>query len=155
MERQRLASIGETEELCIHAEGGTTNGHLIQFKKGAFAALLPIRPKAVRYVYPTISPSSGVLDGIVHHVLVCGCLWSRVEVDEMPVFRPNEFFWENHQKEGEEKWQTYARIIKQIIHEEGRIPYAENSELAIEDKNKYKALLWPKKEKSGEDTKKD
>jgi len=29
MERQRLASIGETEELLIHAEGGTTNGHLI------------------------------------------------------------------------------------------------------------------------------
>jgi hypothetical protein len=104
MERQRLASLGETEELCIHAEGGTTNGHLIQFKKGAFAALLPIRPKAVRYIYPTISPSSGVLDGIVHHVLVCGCLWSRVEVDEMPVFRPNDFFWKNHQKEGEEKW---------------------------------------------------
>lgn len=76
-----------------------------------------------------------------------GCHFATVDMFEMPVFRPNEFFWKNHVKEGEEKWQTYARVIRQIIHEEGGIPYAQN-ETQIQDKNEYKKLLWPKKEKA-------
>ena len=36
MERQKLAEDGKVSEIIIHAEGGTTNGHMIEFKKGAF-----------------------------------------------------------------------------------------------------------------------
>ena len=39
-----------------------------------------------------------------------------VEVDCLPVFKPNDYFWEHHWKqEGtvtEEKWETYARVIR-------------------------------------------
>jgi len=38
-----------------------------------------------------------------------------------PTFKPNEYFWEHHQKEGEEKWETYARAIREIIHEGGNV----------------------------------
>jgi hypothetical protein len=65
----------------------------------------------------------------------------------MPTFRPNEFFWANHCKEGESRWRAYARAIREIIHEGGGIPYAEE-DTWIEKKFEYKELLWPKKDKS-------
>jgi len=58
------------------------------------------------------------------------------------VFRPNEFFFKNHQKEGEERWQTYARVIRGLISENGNIPL---SPLKIEDKFDYKKLIFPHK----------
>jgi hypothetical protein len=66
----------------------------------------------VKYNYYGVSPSSGILDGFSHHILMMGCYFATVDMFEMPVFRPNEFFWKNHVKEGEEKWQTYARVIR-------------------------------------------
>lgn len=55
----------------------------------------------------------------------------------MPIFRPNEFFWKNHQKEGEEKWETYARVLRDIIHEGSGIPILkkeDGSEIDIREK---------------------
>jgi hypothetical protein len=31
---------------------------------------------------------------------------------EMPVFRPNDFFWKHHWDGKEEKWQAYARAVR-------------------------------------------
>ena len=49
IERQKLAEQGKAIEICVHAEGCTTNGKMISFKKGAFAGLHSIRPKGIRY----------------------------------------------------------------------------------------------------------
>ena len=39
-----------------------------------------------------------------------------MHIKEYPVFKPNEYFWENHwQKDKEEKWEAYARAIRSII----------------------------------------
>jgi len=90
IQRQHLAEEGKALELIIHAEGGTTNGNMISFKKGAFASLLSIRPKAVKYnTFGMTSPSSGILDGISHHVLILTNLICVLEIYEMPIFRPN------------------------------------------------------------------
>jgi len=122
------------------------------FKKGAFESLLSIRPKAVRYnTFGCMNPGSGILDGIVHHILVLVSVFSVLEVYEMPIFRPNEYFWKHHQKEGEEKWQTYARVIRDIISEGGNIPIAKHedgSDCDLKEKQEYKELLWPKKNKT-------
>ena len=84
-------------ELIIHAEGGTTNGHMVKFMKGAFVGLTSIRPKAVRYNnFGSVSTGSGILDGLAHHILVQACLFTILEVYEMPIFRPNDFFWKHH-----------------------------------------------------------
>jgi len=36
-------------------------------------------------------------------------------VCEMPVFEPNEYFWANHWDGKEEKWQAYARAVRQVM----------------------------------------
>ena len=97
-----------------------------------------------------MQPSSGILDGFVHHVLTCSAFFVTLNVYEMPIFRPNDFFWKNHQREGEEKWETYSRVIRDIISEGGDIPIAKHedgSEIDIREKNEYKNLLWPPKPK--------
>lgn len=59
---------------------------------------------------------------------------------EYPVFSPNNYFFDNHQKEGEEKWETYARVIRDIIAEQSGLIKSEKS---IEDKYAYKKILYP------------
>jgi len=57
-------------------------------------------------------------------------------IEEFPVFEPNEYFWTNFWQEGkEEKWQTYARIMRQIIADHSGL---EISKCTMEDKIAYK-----------------
>ena len=66
----------------------------------------------------------------------------------MPIFRPNDYFYKHHQREGEEKWQTYARVIRDIISEEGDLTIAKKlngDEVDFREKKEYKNLLWPPK----------
>lgn len=64
----------------------------------------------------------------------------RVKVDYLPVFKPNEFFWEHHWKKdsGEEKWEAFARVTREIMAKEGGFGL---SELRMEDKNRAKDEL--------------
>ena len=64
-----------------------------------------------------------------------------------PTFRPNEYFWKNHQKEGEEQWQTYARVIRTIMATNGGFT---ESDIEIEEKFAYKELINPKKIKGSD-----
>ena len=41
---------------------------------------------------------------------------------EMPVFKPNEYFWEHHWDGKEEKWMAYARAMQKIIADELGVP---------------------------------
>ena len=93
-----MAEEGKVSELIIHAEGGTTNGHMISMKKGDFAGLTSIRPKAVKYnnFGFGMQPSSGILDGFAHHFLSMSSPICTLSVFEMPIFRPNEYFWKTH-----------------------------------------------------------
>lgn len=151
-ERQKLSEEGKMPELIIHAEGGTTNGYLIKFQKGAFIGERSLRPKSVKYnTYGSVSPGSGILDGIVHHVLIASIPYCTVKVCEMPIFRPNEYFFKTHQGEGEERWETYGRIVREIISEGGDLPIAirpDGTEVEYRDKLEYKNLLWPKTKKA-------
>ena len=79
-------------------------------------------------------------------------LFITLETNEMPIFRPNDFFFANHQREGEEKWQTFARVVRDIIREGSgnaiQIAYHDDgSEIDIREKLEYKELLWPSKKK--------
>jgi hypothetical protein len=41
----------------------------------------------------------------LNHILLCIFNpWASCEIIELPVFKPNEYFFENHMKEGEEKY---------------------------------------------------
>lgn len=60
---------------------------------------------------------------------------------ELPVFVPNEYFYKHHQKEGEEQWETYMRVFRQIISDGLNRPLSESS---VEDKYEYRKFLNPK-----------
>jgi len=133
------------DPLIIYPEGCTTNGScLIEFKKGAFVSLQSIKPVLHLFNSWTQSNSTGVLDGMQHYVLSACNPYSTLEVLDLPIFEPNDFFFKHHMKEGEEQWETYMRVIRQIMAEEGGL---ELSEQSIEDKFKYRALVFGEKNK--------
>ena len=65
-----------------------------------------------------------------------------IKQDCLPVFTPNDYFWENHwRKEGEdkeEKWEAFARVVRQIMAEHGGYKL---SDLTMDDKLVYKSEL--------------
>lgn len=67
---------------------------------------------------------------------------------ELPVFAPNEFFWKHHWQEGkEEKWEAFARVVREIM---GEVAGLKLSDLSMQDKFDYLELLKgkePKKKK--------
>jgi hypothetical protein len=38
-----------------------------------------------------------------------------LHIKEYPVFKPNDYFFKHHSRDGEEKWQTFARVIREEI----------------------------------------
>ena len=83
-------------------------------------------------------------------MLIVACPYCIVDLYEMPIFRPNDYFWENHMQQGEEKWEAYARVIRDIIHEGSGVPIMkkeDGSEIDIKEKLEYKSYLWPRKAK--------
>lgn len=147
-ERQVLIKQGVCPQLNIFPEGATTNGKsIIKFKKGAFFSLDAVRPVVIRYKE---------MGGLSVAQDVCGILYSTlasvytigttVQVDYLPVFQPNDFFWNNHWQEGkEEKWEAYARVVREIMAEHGGFKL---SELTMQDKIEYKKLCKEQASKS-------
>jgi hypothetical protein len=85
--------------LNIFPEGCTTNGtKLAKFKKGAFNSLRPVRLAVISYKTPSwgFSPTTDCLGFINSQILIQMCGYIIVNVDVLPVFEPNEYFWKNH-----------------------------------------------------------
>jgi lysophosphatidylcholine acyltransferase/lyso-PAF acetyltransferase len=128
--------------LILYPEGGTTNGtHLVNFKKGAFVGLNSIKPIIIKYKSPFLTIENCVYNFFAQSILCGTCPYAKVTITEMPVFTPNEFFWKNHMKEGEEKWETYARVIRELMAKEGGFMLAD---IDFEEKYKYKELIYGK-----------
>lgn len=98
-ERQEISEQGLAPILHIFAEGCTTNGtKLIKFKRGAFDSLKAVKPIVLQYKTASWGMSP-VTDMLGFGVLVlCSLLSGYISVkhDQLPVFKPNDFFWENH-----------------------------------------------------------
>ncbi len=98
----------------IFPEGATTNGTcLIEFKKGAFASLRGVKPhfSKIKTLFG-MKPVHGDSISMLH---VCNILFGHgltyYTMTELPVFTPNEYFWEHHWDGKEEKWKTFARVV--------------------------------------------
>jgi len=76
-----------------------------------------VKPHFCEYWSPNgVSPCHGDAINFVAHILVCiHTGFSMYNVCEMPVFEPNEYFWANHWDGKEEKWQAYARAVRQVM----------------------------------------
>lgn len=68
-----------------------------------------------------------------------------VTVHDMPVFKPNDFFWEHHWDGEEPKWQAYARVMQRIIANEHGLKLSDSN---VRDKLEYRALKRGKTLKS-------
>lgn len=102
-ERQKQAEAGIFPPLVIFPEGGTTNGTcLIKFAKGAFAGLNAVQPTGITYKSALVSVGNAALPFAGHFLQVMGSPWTTCEMRIYPVFKPNEYFWTHHQKNGEE-----------------------------------------------------
>ena len=103
--KQELVDAGKTNPIVLFPEGATTNNtELIQFKRGAFFALCSVRPVTFNYSSRFFQPSHDILNIFVHVILTTCQPYTSIVVHELPVFTPNEYFYKNHVKPGEEKW---------------------------------------------------
>lgn len=144
-ERQELCEQGIYPPLIIYPEGGTSNGtHLLKFKQGAFAGLRSVQPLIMKYgkTNNNLDNECCAYNFLAHSVMMFSCLYSSCTTLELPVFTPNDYFWKHHQRKGEEKWETYARVVRDIMAKAGGFKLSEKS---IEDKFKFKDLVYPHK----------
>jgi hypothetical protein len=98
----------------MYAEGATTNGSsIISFRKGAFASLRAVKPYYSKSWSVTgVSFCHGDATSLVAYLsIMAHGLLNVYTVTEMPVFRPNEYFWKHHWDGKEEKWVAYARAV--------------------------------------------
>jgi len=76
-------------------------------------------------------------------------LFTRVHVKVYPVFRPNDYFWENHwgsrtSKGGvnEQQWQLYCRVLREEVMSKAFDFRLSNS--TAESKNHFVDILYDK-----------
>lgn len=60
-----------------------------------------------------------------------------MNIKRLPVFVPNDYFWEHHLN-GREKWAAYAETIREIIAKSGNFKL---SDCSFEDKAEYKKIM--------------
>jgi len=78
---------------------------------------MSIKPHVCKYTTLTgAKPVHGdAISFLSYFNVLFHCGFVIYTVFEMPVFKPNEFFWKNHWDGKEEKWVAYARAMRQIL----------------------------------------
>ena len=127
--------------LCIFPEGTTTNGkYILKFKRGAFYALLPIKPQIflldddLNYSVAIGVGSTGY--NYLRSLSYFGC---RMRLCELPVIKPTEYMWNNYSDLGKEKWEIYAEVTRKIMCE---ISGLKPSNKTYRDSKKYEQSLY-------------
>lgn len=99
IEHQQRSEKGEDLPLTIYPEGTTTAGPIIKFQRGAFISETSVQPYVVKYKSPLISPRTGIFDLTLMFFMISPLiLFCKVEIIELPTFRPNQFFWDKYWK---------------------------------------------------------
>lgn len=80
------------------------------------------------------------MEGLPFYLIGSAIPFSWLEIIHMPIFKPNDYFFKNHQLEGEEKYQTFMRVVRELMGEVGSLELIDES---IEDKFEYKKILFP------------
>lgn len=97
-----------------------------------------IWPKIIKYDASLIAPNSGLTHTVGQNLLVGMVPWTTPIRIELPIFRPNQYFWDKHVEEGEERWFTYRRVMRDIMSKHSGLPL---SPMQIEDKFEYQKIL--------------
>ena len=107
--------------LCIFPEGTTTNGkYILKLKKGAFYALLPIKPQILLFDDDVnYSPACGVSSTAFNYFRSLAYFRVNIYLCQLPVIKPTEHMWEHYSDLGKEKWEVYAEVTRKIMCEIG------------------------------------
>ena len=107
--------------LCIFPEGTTTNGkYILKLKKGAFYALLPIKPQILLFDDDVnYSPACGVSSTAFNYFRSLAYFRVNIYLCQLPVIKPTEYMWEHYSELGKEKWEIYAEVTRKIMCEIG------------------------------------
>lgn len=126
--------------LCMFPEGTTTNGkYILKFKRGAFYALLPVKPQII-LVDDDLNYSIAVgVSSTGYNYLRSLCYFgARLRLVELPVIKPTEFMWNNYSDLGKEKWEIFAEVTRKIMCE---ISGLQPSNKNYRDSKKYEKSL--------------
>ena len=121
-------------------EGTTTNGkYILKFKRGAFYALLPVKPQII-LVDDDLNYSIAVgVSSTGYNYLRSLCYFgARLRLVELPVIKPTEFMWNNYSDLGKEKWEIFAEVTRKIMCE---ISGLQPSNKNYRDSKKYEKSL--------------
>lgn len=86
-----------------------------------------------------IDPVTGLIGNACFFSLIIMLMGvTLAKMKEMPVFKPNDYFWKHHwDSNKEEKWEAYARVMQTIMARELGVEVTASS---YKDKLEYRAI---------------
>ena len=145
IQRQEDLNNGKSKfPLLIFPEGTTSNGlSMMEFKRGAFVGINPIKPITVQYKGHNFHPTYEVLPFGVHVVLILSQLYTCLQLNYLPIFVPNEYLFKHtklHLQGNKEL--IYAETIRTVMEESSGI---KRSNTTLQDKKDYLEILYNQK----------
>ncbi len=115
--------------LCLFPEGTTTSGrHILKFKRGAFYALLPIKPELILVDQKDDMSLAVGVSSVAYNYLRSLCyLTHKIFFVDLPVIKPTNFMWENFSHLGKEKWEIYAEVVRSMLSEIGNLKLSDKN----------------------------
>ena len=139
-DRQELIEKNDKyKSFLVYAEAGTSNGSgLINFKRGAFHGLKPVRPMFLKYKWNFFSPAYDIIEFFPQVILQLSWFFYRCNVTIMPDFHPNEYLYRKHADKGEEHWEIYAWAVRDAMMKCGEF---EPIDIPLKMKFRYEAWM--------------
>lgn len=87
----------------VFAEGSTSNNtSLMEFKKGAFVSVLPVKPIVLRYEYDLMSNTYDIVPFLPLYIMQSCSFGFRAIVHDLPAFVPNEYLFKKYASTGKD-----------------------------------------------------
>jgi len=106
---------------------------MIKFESDAFKNLCSIQPFTLNYQLHggVHSPVAG--DNFTATFFLNACLppTGVIKHKVYPVFKPNQFLWDNHLKKGDSKVVLYKKVIRDIMIEEDKFVGTEHDKSSV------------------------
>ena len=122
--------------LVLFPEGTCSCGrNILRFKKGAFYALLPIKPQIVsvdqtKSFHLSVGASNVIL---AYFKNLCHSI-NTIYVAILPTIRATDYMFEHYKSFGKEKWEIYSKVIRKIYSEIGGL---EETDMGYRDLARY------------------
>ena len=109
--------------------------NILRFKKGAFFALLPVKPLILKINQKSsFHLSVGASNVVLHYVKNLCHFINTIDYTILPTIRPVDYIFEHNQHLGKEKWQIFANTVRKIYSEIGGLIEVN---MGMRDLNRY------------------